>query len=135
MDLCNPKNFLDPYQPDKLKISTDLYSSLRDNESVYDKLVIRKIRIIADESLGIKLPSKDTYEIMKSIFNPANFVDDKFDKKRLIASSEAYKYINDNKDDLRKLEQFAYQIGLLEKYKLSKIYHESKGFYHSYSAD
>lgn len=38
IDRCNPKYFLEPYQPEKLAIATELYSTLRNRKSLLSKL-------------------------------------------------------------------------------------------------
>lgn len=112
--LCNPKNYLEPYQPEKLKIATELYTELKSISSPYNKQQIRTINKKADEMLLIKLPSEDVFIVLKNIFNPQNFVDDNFDEQKLLASNKAYQYIFQNKNDLRKLQEFAYSCGVLD---------------------
>lgn len=114
LEACNPKHYLEPYQPEKIDIATELYSKLRSMKMPYKRIEIRRIRKQANEQLGINLPSQETYNLMVSIFNPKNFIDNNFNAEKLKACTQAYKYIEDNKNDLRKLEQFAYKIGLLK---------------------
>jgi hypothetical protein len=109
---CNPKYFLS--DNDKTIVATEIYSNLLSLGSQYDKLQVRRLIKRANEELGIKLPSEQAYLIMERVFNPLNCVDENFDKYYLLACNKAHLYIENNKEDLRKLEQFAYGIGFLE---------------------
>lgn len=113
-DKCNPKLFLECKDLGKLKKSAEIYSELIKLGDNYDRLQVRKLRKEANEILGIYLPSGKTYETLKKIFNPKNFIDENFDKENLIACQRASIFIDENKNDLRKLEQFAHKIGILE---------------------
>lgn len=109
---CNPKYFLS--DNDKTTVAAEIYSNLLSLGCQYDKLQVRKLRKRANEELGIKLPSEQAYSILQRVFNPLNYIDENFDKNYLLACNKAHLFIERNKGDLRKLEQFAYKIGFLE---------------------
>ncbi|MDE6301047.1 MAG: hypothetical protein K2M19_04975 [Muribaculaceae bacterium] len=111
---CNPKLYLEPHQPQKLDIAANLFARINEIENNWNKLEIRKIRKKADEELGIKLSSEKSYRILIEIYDPKKYVDGQFDKDKLLACNRAYKYISENKNDIRKLEQFAKKVGILE---------------------
>lgn len=114
LEKWNPKQFLEPYNPDKLRTSVELYAALRKLNLPGDKRSVLHIRKIADEALDIKLNSEEMYTYMRDLFNPNNYIDSSFDKDKLVACSWASEYISENKEDIRKLEQLAYRIGLLK---------------------
>lgn len=107
----NPKYFLNDNR--KTIIATQIYSTLISIGDHFDKRQIRLLRIKANEELGINLPSEHAYEVLTRVFNPLNYVDDNFDSEKLLACNWAHRYIENNKHNLRKLEQFANKIGFL----------------------
>lgn len=114
LDKCNPKCFLSPYSPEKVEIATRLFSRLKNLGNNYDKREVRLIRKEANEKLNIELSSEKAYSLLTTLFNPSNYIDEKFDEKKLIACNKAFQHIEKYKTDLRKLEQFAYKIGILK---------------------
>lgn len=114
LEKCNPKYFIESKDCNKLGISTSIYSELLSIAKPYDKEQIRKIRKRASEQLGVSLESEDTFKLLEKVFNPMNFVDENFEADKFLACSKAHMYILENRSDLRKLEQFAYKIGLLK---------------------
>lgn len=111
---CNPKYYIDKNDYSKLRIATEIYSELVSAKEPLDKRKIRLLRVRANEQLGVMFSSEYAYNILNKVFNPNNFVDENFDADKLLACTKAHKYILENREDLRKLEQFAYKIGFLK---------------------
>ena len=114
IDGCNPKYFIDNSDLSKLKTATDFYTRLKSLKSSDNPAYLLQIRKQAEEKLGIRIPCEDLYQTLCEVFNPQQFVDDNFDKDKLLASTRAFQYIKENKNDRRKLEKLAYVTGLMK---------------------
>lgn len=114
IERCNPKHYLS--DSGRMAVAAELYSELisLDTKTNGDKRMVRHLRRLANEQLGVKLPAEDTYLILAKVFNPNNYLDENFDKEKLLACNKAISYIENNKADLRKLEQFAFKIGFID---------------------
>lgn len=114
-EACNPKNYLEPYQPEKVDIANNLYQnliSLDIKRNIYNHLL--DIWANAEIKLNIRLSSDIIYHTLSEIYNPHKFVDNGFDANKLKCTNQASQYINENKNNRRILEQFAKAIGIIE---------------------
>ena len=108
IDKCNPKNFLNDTTLN-LKKATELYERIR---TIVDADEILNIRKIAQKELNIKIIDNDLLTILIDVFNPKNFIDNNFNKERLLCCNKAYNWVLENREDGILLEKFAYEIGL-----------------------
>lgn len=111
VERCNPKNYIEEYNHHKLEAASKLYIKLKDTSI---KIPLSQILAEAEKDLNIYLNSTDLYKKLEEIFNPANFTEDRFDEAKLMASNRAYKFIQDNRNSLRKLLEFAQNANLTQ---------------------
>ncbi len=94
--LCNPANFVDEYDRNKVDIANDIYKQLlglsSDNAEVLEKLQIRAV-----DDLGIKLIDKKTIDSLKFKISPKHFVNP-YNAEKVALANELYSILS--KDSL-----------------------------------
>lgn len=96
---CNPANFMNPYNFEKVKIANDIYSSIDPCESDLKKL--KELRTRAELELGIIFSTEKLYRDLTALLNPANFIGD---REKLDLANELYHQVVIHAYDLRTLE-------------------------------
>lgn len=96
---CNPANFMNPYNFEKVKIANDIYSSIEPCESDLKKL--KELRTRAELELGIIFSTEKLYRDLTALLNPANFIGD---REKLDLANELYHQVVIHANDLQTLE-------------------------------
>ena len=109
---CNPANFMDPYDAEKVEISNGLYSKLNQYKDNIPELI--KIRNIAIKKLGVHFSSKELFETLSSIYSPQQYTGENYDPEKLSVANTVYSKILSNKDDIINLEKIVQEYGLLK---------------------
>ncbi len=123
---CNPANYLNPYNAEKVDISNSIYSQLDSNKNSVDLLIL--LRNQAINQLGISFSAKIIYEKLCSIYNPANFIGDNYNPEKLYAANKIYSIIQQNKDIVIELEKIVKENVIpIKKWKLL-MYHKRHNF-------
>ena len=107
---CNPLEFMNPYDAEKVKIANEIYSQLSSNADNIPNLI--ELRNDAINKLGIKLSAKTIFDKLSSAFNPSQFMGENYDAKYLEIANDVYKQILANENDIIKLEGIAKQCGV-----------------------
>ncbi|MBO6118158.1 MAG: hypothetical protein J6P44_06420 [Bacteroidales bacterium] len=99
----DPENYMgDNYDAQKLEICNELYSQLL-NINNEDKVNLRLLRNQAMDKLGLDFSFEHLYKQLSEFCNPKQFMNP-YNKELIDLSNECYKYIQENKSDIRKLE-------------------------------
>jgi hypothetical protein len=110
---CNPQNFVNPYNPEKIETAARVFSELKSIETK-NLSFDRFISVCCDvrDSMGVTLDTADLFNLLSDIFNPQKFVGENFEQGKLKAANKAYQHIIEFKNDRIELELFAKRIGL-----------------------
>lgn len=113
--LCNPINFMDNYDKEKVSIANQLYSQLMDTDPD-----IETISLQAEKLLNVQLIDDIQIEDMKRKLNPINFMTP-YDPVKVARANELYSKLVDNITyfEFKELEKEAKQ--LLEGWATNKI--------------
>lgn len=102
---CNPSNYLNPYDPQKVEVSNSIYSQLKEKKlSTYEIIALRNRAI---KELNIEYSSKELYDKLSQIFNPSKFVNENYDAVKLDAVNKVYSKIQNYKNNIVELESIA----------------------------
>ncbi len=88
--LCNPVNFMENYNKEKVEIANQIYSKLMDSN--FD---VEEIATEAEKRLGIQLVDTFQIEDLKDKLHPKNFMDP-YDAQKISLANELYSRIIDN---------------------------------------
>ncbi len=99
---CDPKNFMNPYDPDKVSIANELYSIIISSDKKIEKL--KSLRRQAMEKLGIQFSTQQLFDKLTKACNPKNYTGESYDRKRLDQANQLYRKILENADDIIALE-------------------------------
>ena len=106
---CFPKNFMEPYDFEKINVANDIYSKLQaDNLSSQD---VYSLRDRAVKELGIKIDASFLFEELSSVCNPENFMDP-YDAEKVNTANELYHRVLENKDDILALEDIMKEVNV-----------------------
>lgn len=86
--LCNPANFVDNYDKEKVNIANAIYSKLLSTNR-QDQDTLFELVEIAESKLGLNLLDEWDYNDLKSKLNPKNFVQP-YDAEKVSLSNELY---------------------------------------------
>lgn len=109
LDKCNPRNFLSPYNPQKVNIATMLYAELQSGKK---ETPLNQIWDEAEAKLGIFLDAETIFNELSNIFNPNRFVGNNFNETTLLVCNRAYDYIQNNRTNLRNLLEFTENLNI-----------------------
>jgi hypothetical protein len=105
---CHPKNFMEPYDHQKVKVANEIYSDLLNNADDITKL--RELRDRAIKELGIQFSSKELYEKLLDFTNPQKFMED-YDADKVSVANDLYQRVKDNANNITELEAIQDEIG------------------------
>ena len=98
---CFPKNFMDPYDPDKVSIANELFQKLQAQDLFSED--IYSIRDRAVKELGITIDASFLFEELSAVCNPVNYMDP-YDAEKVEISNGLYRKVLENKNDFLALE-------------------------------
>ena len=104
---CNPERYMEPYDPEKVRIANQLYSQIpipNENNQVSAK-VLKSIRNEAIELLGIKFSTEVLYNRLKDLCYPKNYMNENYDKEKLDIANDLYQEVLKHADDIIALER------------------------------
>lgn len=88
--LCNPQNFVENYDKEKVDIANSLYSKLL-NTNKDDKATIDELIVDAEEKLHINLLDEVELDRLTNKINPKNFMQlQPYDAEKVALSNELY---------------------------------------------
>lgn len=104
---CNPERYMEPYDPEKVRIANQLYSQIpipNENNQVSAK-VLKSIRNEAIELLSIKFSTEVLYNRLKKMCYPRIYMNENYDKEKLDIANELYQDVLKYASDIVKLEE------------------------------
>ena len=111
---CFPKNFMDPYDHEKVSIANELYKKLQEENLTPPDIYALRDRAVNE--LGITIDSSFLFDALAAACNPIQYMDP-YDAQKVAATNDIYRQILDNKSDINALESLrkvAEERGLLE---------------------
>lgn len=102
---CDPAKYMEPYNAEKVEISNNIFSQLDTNRNNIYELI--KLRNYAIKKLGLTFSAKELYDKLSKIYNPNNFVGDKYNADKLHVANQIYAKIQRSSDDIVELENIA----------------------------
>lgn len=111
---CFPKNFMDPYDHEKVSIANELYQKLQEENLTPPDIYALRDRAVNE--LGITIDASFLYDALAAACNPIQYMDP-YDAQKVAAANDIYRQILDNKSDIKALEclkKEAEERGLLE---------------------
>ncbi len=102
---CDPANFLNPYNQEKVRISNELYSKSKALENKNDEKVLKEIRKRAIKELGIKFSTIELYEKLEKICDVHNYTGGNYNQDYVNLANTLYGQIKEYADDIEKLEE------------------------------
>jgi hypothetical protein len=107
---CNPANYMNPYNAEKVEISNQIYSQLDSNkDNIYFLIELRNLAI---KKLGISFSAKELFEKLSMIYNPNNYIGEKYDADKLHVANQVYAKIQKISEDIVGLEKLAKENGI-----------------------
>ena len=107
---CNPANYMNPYNAEKVEISNQIYSQLDTNKNNISVLI--ELRNQAIKKLGLSFSAKELYDKLCEIYNPNNYVGEKYDSDKLHVANQIYAKIQSISTDIIGLENVAKENGI-----------------------
>lgn len=101
-DACNPNNYMQPYDFEKVRVANELFSLLHTND--LNEEVIIEVRKRAESELGVKLSTKTILTLLKDACNPSKFMSP-YNKEKVARANELYNEIIKNENNLSELEK------------------------------
>lgn len=101
-DICNPNNFMQPYVYEKVSAANELFSMLQ-NESLGDEEIL-EIRRRAESELGVLLPTKTLFSLLKDACNPSKYMSP-YNKEKVAKANDLYNDLLRNENNLSALER------------------------------
>lgn len=101
-DKCNPKNFLVPYDKEKVDIANDLFIQLLRSEG-NDVDILNTVKEQAVQKLGIVLSTKKLYEELLDYCDPQKFMDP-YNHSAVQQANHYYPLIHEYRNQLDRLE-------------------------------
>ena len=98
---CHPKQFMEPYDHEKVKVANELYARILKAKD--DTKRLEELRNEAMGKLGVKFSSKRLYEKLMRMTNPANFMNP-YDAEKVAIANDYYQKVQQNAGDVVKLE-------------------------------
>lgn len=111
LDKCNPQNFMNPYNYEKVKIANELYPRLQKCDgNDNDELI--EIRKEAISKLGIILSTSTIFEELCKTCNPQQFMNP-YNPDKVAKANELYSRVLQNKTDIDALENIRDEARIL----------------------
>jgi len=98
---CHPKQFMEPYDHEKVKLANELYARIL--EAKDDTKRLEELRVEAKEKLAVKFSSKNLYEKLMRVTNPANFMNP-YDAEKVAIANDYYQKVQQNASNIVELE-------------------------------
>lgn len=108
---CNPANFMDPYDAEKVEISNNIFSKLNSNAT--NILALIQLRNLAINKLGLSFSAKEIYEKLSEAYNPHKFVGENYDADKLHVANQIYSRIQSSQNNIIELEKIAHECGIV----------------------
>ena len=108
---CNPANFMNPYDAEKVEISNNIFSRLDSNATNIQALI--QLRNLAINKLGISFSAKEIYDKLAEAYNPQKFVGENYDADKLHVANQIYSRIQNSKNSIIELEKIAQECGIV----------------------
>jgi hypothetical protein len=108
---CNPANYMNPYNAEKVEISNQIYSQLDINQRNISELI--QLRNYAIKKLGLSFSAEELFQKLSDIFNPTNYIGEKYDADKLHIANQVYSEIQRKTNDIIALEAIAKENGLV----------------------
>ncbi|GEM_PF-4479111 len=102
---CDPANFMDPYDAEKVEISNEIYHQVLELEADEEELIALRNRAI--QQLGIRIATQKLYEELIDYCNPKNFTGKRYDSELLSIANKVFPQILENADNIVALERIA----------------------------
>lgn len=102
---CNPSNYMNPYDDQKVRISNQIFSQLEENKDNESGLI--SLRNKAIEELGLDFGAKELFDALANILNPQNYVGENYDAEMLSRANLYYPAVLSHSDDIIELEKIA----------------------------
>ena len=99
---CNPQNYMNPYDHEKVRIANEIYSSLMSPETLNEEGLM-SLRHRAIVELGVVFDTKAICDYLSSACNPANFMNP-YDAEKVRQANDIYAKIQQNKHNIEQLE-------------------------------
>ena len=102
IEKCHPKNFMEPYDFEKVKVANELYPKLLAcDKKEYSKLLA--IRNEAINKLGIKMTTQFIFDAVSKMCNPQQFMNP-YNPDKVAIANELYSRAQRNKNNIIELE-------------------------------
>ncbi len=88
VEKCNPAIYMNPYNAEKVEISNQIYSQLDTNMNNISVLI--ELRNQAIKKLGLSFSAKELYDKLCDIYNPNNYIGEKYDADKLHVANQIY---------------------------------------------
>ena len=121
---CNPAIYMNPYNAEKVEISNQIYSQLETNKNNISVLI--ELRNQAIKKLGLSFSAKELFDKLCEIYNPNNYVGEKYDADKLHVANQIYSKVQSMSDDIVGLENIAKENGITLIRKYSECHPQSE---------
>ena len=107
-DLCNPTNFMNPYDKEKVEKANAIYEQLMKTE-ISDTDTLKKLRKQAIEELNLDFLIAEYLQELKSKCNPERFLSP-YNAEKIRIANDLYQKLLDNENDIELLEEIEKEI-------------------------
>ena len=105
LEKCNPNNFMQPYDKEKVDTANTIFAELRSNPYATD-YELKEVRLKAVQKLGIHISTQKILDYLMKYCDPQRYTDrDPYDAELVFQANALYSQILDNKDDIFELEK------------------------------
>lgn len=105
LEKCNPNNFMQPYDKEKVDTANTIFAELRSNPYATD-YELKEVRLKAVQKLGIHISTQRILDYLMKYCDPQRYTDrDPYDAELVFQANALYSQILDNKDDIFELEK------------------------------
>lgn len=105
LEKCNPNNFMQPYDKEKVDTANTIFAELRSNPYATD-YELKEVRLKAVQKLGIHISTQRILDYLTKYCDPQRYTDrDPYDAELVFQANALYSQILDNKDDIFELEK------------------------------
>lgn len=105
LEKCNPNNFMQPYDKEKVDTANTIFAELRSNPYATD-YELKEVRQKAVQKLGIHISTQRILDYLMKYCDPQRYTDrDPYDAELVFQANALYSQILDNKDDIFELEK------------------------------
>lgn len=105
LEKCNPNNFMQPYDKEKVDTANTIFAELRNNPYATD-YDLKDVRLMAVQKLGIHISTQKILDYLMKYCDPQRYTDrDPYDAELVNQANTLYAKILDNKDDIFELEK------------------------------